>query len=137
MNEFDALLKRSFAEAHEPADDGFSVAVAARVASSEKALQIRAVVQSFGMALGGAVAMYGGYVFLGAYGQEFIASAGLEIARIHGSLAATPSVADAAGSAAGQAQTLLQSLGAGLTQILLVTGVLAGGAVAYRATQQD
>jgi hypothetical protein len=29
----------------------------------------------------------------------------------------------------------MQSLGSGLTQILLVAGALAGGAVAYRATQ--
>jgi hypothetical protein len=32
-------------------------------------------------------------------------------------------------------QGFIQSLGAGLTQILLVAGVLAGGAVAYRSTQ--
>jgi hypothetical protein len=137
MSDFNALLKRSFAEAHEPQDDGFSANVAHAVARSEKALQIRNVVQSVGMAVGGAAAMYGGYVFLGAYGQDFLATAGLEIARIHGSLTAAPSVADAAGNAAGQAQTVLQSLGAGLTQVLLLAGVLAGGAVAYRATQQD
>lgn len=137
MSDFDALLKRSFAEAHEPEDDGFSLSVAHGVARSEKALQIRNVAQSVGMALGGAAVMYGGYVFLGAYGQEFLATIGLEIARIHGSLSATPSVADAAGSAAGQAQTLLQAMGAGLTQVLLLAGVLAGGAVAYRSTQQN
>lgn len=136
MSDFDALLKRSFAEAHEPEDEGFSVNVAHRVARSEKAAQIRNVIQSTAMALGGAAALYGVYAFVGAFGQEFLASAGLEVARIHGSLSAAP-VGDAAGAAAGQAQTLLQSLGAGLTQVLLVAGALAGGAVAYRATQQD
>lgn len=137
MNDFDALLKRSFAEAHEPADDGFSVNVAHAVARSEKALQVRAVVQSTGMALGGAAALYGVYAFLGAFGQEFLATVGLEIARIHGSLSAAPSVGEATGDAVGATGGLLTSLGAGLTQVLLFAGVLAGGAVAYRATQQD
>jgi hypothetical protein len=137
MSDFDALLKRSFAEAHEPQDDGFSVNVAHGVARSEKALQIRNAIQSTGMALGGAAALYGVYVFLGAYGDEFLATFGLEVARIHGSLSGAPSVADATGNAAGNAAGLLQSLGAGLTQVLLIAGALAGGAVAYRAVQQD
>lgn len=137
MSDFDALLKRSFAEAPEPQDDGFSVNVAHRVARSEKALQIRTVIQSTGMALGGAAALYGVYAFVAAFGQEFLAMLGLEIARLHGSLSAAPSVTQAAGDAAGATQGMLQSLGAGLTQVLLIAGVLAGGAVAYRATQQD
>lgn len=137
MSEFNALLKRSFAEAHEPQDDGFAVNVAHAVARSEKALQIRAVFQNTGMALGGAAALYGVYAFIGAFGQEFLATAGLEIARIHGSLSAAPSVGDAAGDAAGATQGVLASLGAGLTQVLLVAGMLAGGAVAFRAVRQD
>jgi hypothetical protein len=32
---------------------------------------------------------------------------------------------------------MMAQLGAGLTQVLLLAGVLAGGAVAFRATQQD
>jgi hypothetical protein len=136
VSDFDALLKRSFAEAHEPEDDGFALNVAHRVERSEKALQIRNVVQSAGMALGGAAALYGVYAFLGAFGQEFLATIGLEVARIHGSLSTAP-VGDAAGDAAGQAQTVLTSVGAGLTQVLLLAGVLAGGAVAFRAAQQD
>ena len=137
MSDFDALLKRSFAEAHEPQDDGFSVNVARGVARSEKALQIRNAIQSTGMALGGAAALYGVYVFVGAYGQEFLAMLGLEVARIHGSLSGVPSVVDATANAAGETQGLLQSLGAGLTQVLLIAGALAGGTVAYRAVQQD
>jgi hypothetical protein len=137
MSEFDALLKRSFAEAHEPQDDGFSVNVVYAVARSEKALQIRTVLQNTGMAVGGAAALYGAYAFVGAFGQEFLATAGLEVARIHGSLSAAPSVGDAAGDAAGATQGMLASLGAGLTQVLLFAGLLAGGAVAFRATQQD
>jgi hypothetical protein len=137
MNDFNALLTRSFAEAHDPVDDGFSANVAHAVARSEKALQVRAVVQSTGMALGGAAALYGVYAFVGAFGQDFLASAGLEIARIHGSLSAGPSVGEATGDAVGATGGLLTSLGAGFTQILLFAGLLAGGAVAFRATQQD
>lgn len=137
MSDFDALLKRSFAEAHEPQDDGFSVNVAHAVARSEKALQLRTVFQNVGMAMGGAAALYGVYAFVGAFGQDLLASVGLEIARIHGSLSAAPSVADTTGDAAGATAGVLQSLGAGFTQVLLIAGVLAGGAVAFRTVRQD
>lgn len=136
MSDFNALLKRSFAEAHEPSDDGFSLNVAHAVARSEKALQVRTVFQNVGMALGGAAAFYGVYAFVGAFGQDVLASAGLEIARIHGSLSAAP-LGDAAGDAAGATQGMLRSMGAGLTQVLLFAGVFAGGAVAFRAARQD
>jgi hypothetical protein len=137
MNEFDAVLKRGFAEAHEPADDGFVVNVGHAVARREKALQIRNAVQNVGMAIGGAAALWGVYSFVGVFGQEFLASFGLEVARVHGALSGAPSVADATGDAAGQAGGMLASLGAGLTPILLAIGAMAGGAVAYRAVQQD
>ena len=65
MSEFDAFLKRSFAEAPDPVDDGFSANVAHAVARSEKALQMRTIVQNGGMAAGGAVALYGAYAFVG------------------------------------------------------------------------
>src|SRR5262245_52586955 len=118
MSDFDALLKRSFAEAHEPQDDGFSVGVAHGVARSEKALQLRNAFQTGSMVIGAAAVSYGVYTFLGAFGQEFLAAAGLEVARLHGSLSSA-SVGDAAGNAAGEAQTLLTTMGAGLTQVLL------------------
>jgi hypothetical protein len=137
MNEFDAVLKRGFAEAHEPADDGFSVHVGHAVARHEKALQIRNYVQNAGMSIGGAAALWGAYSFAGAMAPEIMANLGLEVARIHGALSGAPTVTTATGDAFGQAGGMLASLGAGLTQILLVMGVLAGGAVAYRAAQQD
>ena len=80
------------------------------------------------MAAAGAAILYGGYTFAAAFGQDFLATAGLEVARAHGAMSSAPSVS-------GAAQGLMQSVGAGLTQILLITGVLAGGAVAYRSTQ--
>jgi hypothetical protein len=130
MNDFNALLTRSFAEAHdEPADDGFTVKVGHAVARQEFTNKIRSAVYASGMAAAGACVLYGAYAFASAFGQDFLATAGLEVARAHGAISNAPSVS-------GAAQGLMQSLGAGLTQILLVTGVLAGGAVAYRSTQE-
>jgi hypothetical protein len=128
MTDFDALLKRSFAEAHEPADDGFVVNVTHTVAKREAGLKARSYIQYGAITIGAAAVSWGLYAFAGAFGQEFMASAGLEVARMHAAVSTAPD----AGAAA---QNFVQSMGAGLTQILLVTAVLAGGAVAYRSTQ--
>lgn len=131
MNDINAILKRSFAEADVPADDGFSVKVSHVVSMRERAAQVRTVAYSLGLAAGGAAVAYGLYGWASAYGPEMMASAGLELARAHGALASAPSPGAAA-------HGLLQSLGAGLTQIILLTGaVLTGGAVVYRSTQQN
>lgn len=129
MTDFDALLKRSFAEAHEPADDGFAVNVTHVVARREAGLKARGYMQYGAITIGAAAVSWGLYTFAGAFGQEFMASAGLEVARMHAAVNAAPD----AGAAA---QNFIQSMGAGLTQILLVTAALAGGAVAYRSTQE-
>jgi hypothetical protein len=128
MTDFDALLKRSFAEAHEPVDDGFVVNVGHAVARREADLKVRSYIQYGAITLGAAAVSWGLYAFAGAFGQEFMASAGLEVARAHAALSSAPD----AGAAT---QGVLQTLGTGLTQILLVTAALAGGAVAYRASQ--
>jgi len=125
MNDFDALLKRSFAEAAEPVDDGFTVQVARGVARRETAGKIRLATQGVGLAAAGAAVFYGGSALVGMFGQEFLASAGLGLADAYSALT----------TGASSGQGMLQSMGAGLTQILLVTAALAGGAVAYRATQ--
>lgn len=129
MTDFDALLTRSFAEAPEPADDGFSVNVGHAVMRRESAAKLRNVVQNLGLAAAVAAVAYGLYGLAGALGQDLLAMAGLEIARAHSVLSQAPSVESAS-------RGLLHSLGAGtLTTILLTTAALAGGAVAYRATQ--
>jgi hypothetical protein len=129
MNDFDALLKRSFAEAPEPVDDGFTVRVGHAVARREAAVKVRNVVQSVGMAAAGAVALYAVYGLVSTFGQEVMATAGLEVARAHGALSSAPSIS-------GAAQGVMQSLSAGMmTQLLLIAAALAGGAVAYRAVQ--
>lgn len=126
MSEFEALLKRSFAEAPEPAaDDGFVVQVGHAVARRERWLKLRQQAHGLALALGGAAVLYGGYAVLAASGPQFIATAGLQLAEANGAISAAPSL-----------QTVLQSFGAGLSQILLVTAALVGGAVAYRSTQE-
>ena len=129
MSDFDALLKRSFAEAHEPADDGFVVKVGHAVAKREAGLKARGYMQLGAVTIGAAAVSWGLYAFAGAFGQEFMASIGLEVARAHAAVSTAPDPGAAA-------QSFIQSMGAGLTQILLVTAALAGGAVAYRATQE-
>jgi hypothetical protein len=129
MTDFDALLKRSFAEAHEPADDGFVVNVTHAVAKREASLTARSYIQYGAITIGAAAVSWGLYTVVGALGQDIVAFAGLEVARAHAALNTVP-------DAGATAQNFIQSMGAGLTQILLITGVLAGGAVAYRATQE-
>jgi hypothetical protein len=130
MTEFNAVLTRAFAEAHdEPADDGFTVNVGQAVARREFGVKVRNATYAVGMAAAGAAICYGAYGFMSAFGQDFLASAGLEVARAHGAISNAPSVESAA-------QGALQSIGAGLTQVLLVTAALAGGAVAYRSAQE-
>jgi hypothetical protein len=128
MTDFDALLKRSFAEAHEPSDEGFVVNVTHAVAKREAELKVRSYIQYGAITIGAAAVSWGLYAFAGAFGQDVAASAGLEVARLHAAVSTAPD----AGAAA---QGFIRSMGAGLTQILLITGVLAGGAVAYRAAQ--
>ncbi|MFN3464057.1 MAG: hypothetical protein ACK4X1_08260 [Terricaulis sp.] len=129
MTDFDALLKRSFAEAHEPVDDGFVVNVGRAVAKREAGLKMRGYMQLGAVTIGAAAVSWGLYAFAGAFGQEFMASIGLEVARAHAAVSTAPDPGAAA-------QGFIQSMGAGLTQILLVTAALAGGAVAYRSTQE-
>lgn len=129
MTDFDALLKRSFAEAHEPTDDAFVVNVTHSVAKREAGLKARSYFQYGAITIGAAAVSWGLYAFAGTFGQDVMASAGLEVARMHAVVSTAPDVGAAA-------QTFVQSMGAGLTQILLVTAALAGGAVVYRQTQQ-
>lgn len=128
MTDFDAVLKRSFAEFHEPEDAGFSVRVGHAVDRRERAARLYGALQTGAVGVAGAAVVYGAYVVASTFGQEFLANAGLELARAHAALTGAPTVT-------AQAQTWVQSLGAGLTQVLLIVAALTGGAVAYRAAQ--
>jgi hypothetical protein len=129
MTDFDALLKRSFAETPEPTDDGFVVNVTHAVAKREAGLQVRTYIQYGAITIGAAAVSWGVYTLAGIFAPDMLASVSLEAARAQ-------AVLDTAPDAGATAQRFLQSMGAGLTQILLITGVLAGGAVAYRASQE-
>lgn len=129
MSDFDALLKRSFAEIAEPVDDGFSSAVARSVSVRERTIEARKAIFGVAWAAAGAAVLYGLYSAAGAFGQDVMAVAGLEVARAHSALSDAPSVSGATAS-------LLQSLSVGTMQVVLMTAAaLAGGAVAYRAAQ--
>ncbi|HVK82415.1 MAG TPA: hypothetical protein VM915_17580 [Verrucomicrobiae bacterium] len=132
MSDFNALLKSSFAEMEEPADAGFSVNVGHGVARVERAAKVRALTQTVGMMAGAAATAWGLYSVAGVFGQDMLVAAGLEVSRWQAALSSGPQMSVAAETAG---QGLLQSLGLGMTQILLATGALVGGAVAYRAAQ--
>ncbi len=123
MDDFNATLKRAFAEAHEPADNGFTVNVTHIVARREKSVLWLLSLQGIGIAIAAAAVVYGLMGAFGAYGMELMAGLGLEVARAHGAMTQVSSFDFA-------------SLAAGLTQILFVAGALAGSAVVYRASQQ-
>jgi hypothetical protein len=128
MSDFEALLKRSFAEADEPVDDGFSARINARVSRRVSDGRLRQAAQAFGLAAAGAVAVYALVGLFGHQGQGVLDAASLEVARAQGALSA-------AAPLSGVGRDLLQSMSAGLTQILLATAAMVGGAVAYRSTQ--
>ncbi len=127
MNDFNALLKRSFAEADEPADDGFTVAVTHTVARREAAATLRGRAYAVAMGVAGLAVFYGVYSLASVLGPQVLAVAGLELAQAHGALASGPSEAG---------QGVMQSLSAGMTQVLLITATLAGGAVVFRTVRQ-
>ncbi|MEZ6023313.1 MAG: hypothetical protein R3C16_07885 [Hyphomonadaceae bacterium] len=129
MTDFNALLKRSYAEAPEPADDGFTVRIAHAVDRREKAAKVRQVVWALAMAVAGTAVASGLYQVGTVFGPELMASVGLEVARAHGAIANAPSVS-------GVTQGLVQSLGAGFLQVALIATALAGGALAYRQSQE-
>ena len=126
MTDFDALLKRSFAEAYEqPVDDGFTVRVDQAVAKRESFGRLMGGVQVAGKLTAALAVAWGGITVAQGFAPELMASVGLELARAHGAMSGEgPSVN-------------LASMAGGLTQMLLVVASLAGGALVYRNSQQQ
>jgi hypothetical protein len=134
MTEFNALLKRAFAEAPEPVDDGFTLRIGRAVARRESAIGARALIYAIGLGVAGVAVFVGLFPLIWGFGGDLLSSGGLEIARVQGAFNAEAPVLTYAVSE--QAQSWLQTLSAGLmSQMLLITVALAGGAVAYRASQ--
>ncbi|MBY0563299.1 MAG: hypothetical protein K2P58_03850 [Hyphomonadaceae bacterium] len=130
MNDFDALLKRSFAEAPEPADDGFTLTVTRAVAKRERLLKSQTWAFGLGWAAAGAAVVYGVYAVVGSSGVDLISVAGDQFGAVRASMGEAAPAADSFASSA------MQSLSASLTYILLTLGALTGGAVAYRSSQE-
>jgi hypothetical protein len=124
MSDFGATLTRAFAEAHEPADDGFSVRVAEAVGRREQVALWLLVIQGVGIAAAAAAIAWGLMSVFGVFVPDVVAVAGFEIARAQGMLTQTPNVS-----------IDLNATAAGLTQILFVLAGLAGGAAVYRSSQ--
>jgi Ethanolamine utilization protein EutJ (predicted chaperonin) len=130
MSDFDALLKRSFAEAPEPVDNGFTVRITHAVEVHEKAATARQVVWGVTMAVAGTAIAAGLSQIASVFAPELMASVGLEVARAHAALTSAPDFQAAT-------QGVVQSLGMGMTQVLLIAAMLAaGGAVAYRTVRE-
>ncbi len=134
MTEFNALLKRSFAEAPEPADDGFSLRVARAVARRESPFGARAMIYALGLGIAAVAVFVGLFPLIWNSGLDAVSAGSLDVARAQGVFnAEAPVLADEVTS---QAQSWLQAVSAGLmSQMLVVMAALAGGAVAYRASQ--
>lgn len=132
MSDFNALLKSSFAEIEEPADAGFSVNVSHGVARVERAAKVRSWTQTVGVMAGAAATAWGLYSVVGVFAPDIIAAGSLEAARLQNAISSGPQLSAAAETAG---VGLMQSIGLGMTQILLATGALVGGAVAYKAAQ--
>jgi hypothetical protein len=130
MSDFDALLKRSFAEAHEPADNGFSLRVSHAVERREAALKLRNAVQAVGWAVAAGALGYAAYAMTSAFGVDLVSTAGDQIGEVRGVLGQAPA------ASSGFTDSLIQSASASMTYVLLSVAALAGGAVAYRATQE-
>jgi hypothetical protein len=96
-------------------------------------VELRAAVQAIGLCFAGATLLYAFYPLVWGFGQDLAASFGLEFARAQGAL--NSEVPLVTSSVSNQAQGVMQSLGIGLTQIMLAAAALTGGAVAYRAAQ--
>ena len=123
MTDFDALLKRSFAEAHEPADDGFSVNVVHAVARGERVAQVRNAVQTGAWAVAGAAVLYGFYGMAITFAPDILASVGFGVLRAQSAIN-------------GPGADMVRAFGLALPQILLGTGAIVGGLVAYRTSQE-
>lgn len=122
MEAFEAELKRAFAETADPVDDGFAVKVAGAVDSLERRRAWLRVARFAAFGLGILAAAFGAVQLFQGVGLALLADLGLGVARLHGELSAVELAAPAQQSV----------MGLGLTQILLLTFALAGGAYAAR-----
>ncbi|MBI1250346.1 MAG: hypothetical protein GC189_02610 [Alphaproteobacteria bacterium] len=122
FTDFDAELRRTFATAEGPVDDGFSVAVAHRVAAKERGAQLGAWARLAALLVAGGAAAYGVIALIRELGPMLMAQFGMEVVTLQSALA---------NANAGEAVSSMM-----LTQMLIVLGLGAGGVAAYRAVSE-
>lgn len=120
--DFDATLKRAFAEAPEAVDDRFVVSVSKAVSRREKAIQLMAWVQVIGMAVAAMAAASGLFVLLTPDAVRAMT------ATMNGFVDARTALS--AINASGAAMTML-------VEAAVTLGAVAGGVVLYRSNQQN
>lgn len=131
MNDFDSLLKRSFATAEEPADEGFSVTVSRAVSHRERRRKAAAGAHTLASAVAVVLVVYCGFsVAMGLGLDNLLSAAADQVGEARGALAQAE-----APSSGALVQSMTQAVGASLSQVLLLVAVLAGGLFAYRSAQ--
>lgn len=125
MSDLDAILKRGFAEAHEPGDDAFVVRVGQTVARKEKLAAIQAWAQVIGLAIG-AIAAFSGVFILAAPFLTDLAS-GLQTTWFSTQMAF---------SAISPSSLVMSASAIFMSQAFLTLSAVAGGIVLYRSSQQ-
>ena len=125
MSDLDAILKRSFAQAHEPADDAFVVHVGQAVARKEKLTAIQAWAQVVALAIG-AIAAFSGVFILAAPFLTELASG----------LQTTWFSAQVTLSTISLSSIVMSASAIFVSQAFLALSAVAGGIVLYRSTQQ-
>ncbi|MGE0044127.1 MAG: hypothetical protein AB7J28_12765 [Hyphomonadaceae bacterium] len=117
MDDFDADLKRAFASLEDPADNGFTAAVAHRVERAERAQTARAWLNQAAYGVAGGALAYGLVSIGQAVGPSMLAQLGLDFAQFHAAVAT------------GSQQALL---GAGIVPLVLAAIAGIGGVAAAR-----
>ena len=125
MSDLDAILKRSFAEAHEPADEAFVVHVGQAVDRKEKLATIQAWAQVIGLAIG-AMAAFSGLFILAAPFLTDLAT-GIQTTWFSTQMAF---------SAVSPSSFVMSATAIFMSQAFLALSAVAGGLVLYRSTQQ-
>lgn len=131
MDAFETELKRAFAAPADPVDEGFSVNVSTRVAKVEQRRSWSAMARNAGLGVAGLAALVGVMGLAQGLAPDLIASLGMGFAKAHGAVAqAEVAAPQALSQDFNQGVQSLVSLG--LTQIMVLAAMLAGGVYAVR-----
>jgi hypothetical protein len=126
MTDFDAELKRAFAGLEDPADQGFTAAVSARVAGREKRQSVLGVLRVGAFVIAGGAFLFAMASLVQLIGPMMVAQLGLEFTSAYATV--SKGAADAA--------SLQGALASMLTPLLLAAAAGIGGlSIARSATE--